>query len=59
MKPKDFSEDKVLWELRSKGLGIKDKVLTVESGSLGLKSLAKLDFLVNYKGYDVYFRRKN
>jgi hypothetical protein len=52
---KNFTEDKALWELRDKGVEKKGNLLIVESGSVGIRSLAKIDFLVNHKEYSVRF----
>lgn len=54
---KDYTEDKVLWNLRSKGVGIQGTTLFIDSGDLGIKNLGKVDFLVNHKKYRVVFKR--
>lgn len=55
---KDYTEDKVLDDLRREGVGIQGKWLQIDSGDLGIRNLGKVDFLVNHKGYTVLFRRR-
>ena len=55
---RDFTEEQALDSLRRKGVGIDKKCLHVDSGDLGIKELAKLDYLVNHRGYTVVFRRE-
>jgi hypothetical protein len=53
-----YTEDGVLEALRRKGVGIEGKWLLVKSGSLGIRYLGAVDFLVNHKGYKVRFGRE-
>ena len=55
---RDFTEEQALQDLRKIGVGIEGKWLTVDAGDLGLKMLAKVDFLVTHKGYKIRFRRE-
>jgi len=54
---KNFTEEKALWDLQSKRIAVQEKTLFVNSGDIGIKNLAKVDFLVNHKGYRAVFRR--
>lgn len=42
--------------LRLAGAGIKEKSLTIKSGTLGLKKIGAVDYLVNYHKYSVSWR---
>lgn len=55
MENSKYNEQEVLSDLMQKGVSFEGKAymknLTVPQGSLGNKSLGKLSFLVNFRGY--------
>ncbi len=57
-KTREFVENWVLDDLRKKGATFSDGWLVLVSGSLGIRELAKVDFLVNHKNYNVMFVKK-
>jgi len=47
----NYDEKEVLNSLMRKGVVVKNKILEAKRNSLGNKSLGRVDFLKNYKGY--------
>lgn len=50
---KQYNPSDVLEILHNLGVGIKDRTLTIKTGTLGLKKIGMVDFLVNYHHYSV------
>lgn len=53
MKNKYNSSLDALEVLRSAGAGIRDKTITIKSGTLGLCKLGAVDYLINFHRYIV------
>lgn len=60
---KHYDEKKVLRELDKKGVqidfGVHHLVVNTNKTLVGIKSLGKLDFLVNYCGWKCIFKKEN
>lgn len=58
-----YDEKKVLRELEKKGVqvnfGLHHLVVNTNKNIVGIKSLGKLDFLVNYCGWKCIFKKEN
>lgn len=53
---KEYTEAQALNELRKKGVSWSDGAIIIQSGSMGIRMLGYVDYLVNHLKYRVIFR---